>query len=61
MVLKYEGKTIVGKGLLKKSTVYRYLKRLGLSTKSLWSEPVMAHFQEDNSNDCAKTWFLSYF
>lgn len=52
-------KIIVSKGLLKKSTVNRYLKRLGLGSKSLWAEPVVTHFQAENSNDCWQLDFTS--
>jgi hypothetical protein len=47
-----EGKRIIiSKGLLKKSRVNRYFKSLGLGSKSLWAEPVVTHFQAENSND----------
>jgi len=46
-----EEKFIVPKGLLTKSTVNRYLKRQGFSPKGLWIEPVVVHFQADQSNE----------
>lgn len=53
-----EGKQIkVPKGLLTKSTVNRYLKRLGLTSKNFLCEPVVVHFQATYSNEC---WQLDF-
>ncbi len=53
-----EGERIlVPRGLLKASTVNRYLKRLSFSPKGLWLEPVVTHFQADYSNEC---WQLDF-
>jgi hypothetical protein len=38
-------------GLLKKSTVYRYLKTYGLTPKSMNIEPVVTHFKATKSNE----------
>lgn len=39
-------------GLLKKSTVSIYLNRLGLDKTSLQIQPVVVHFQAEQSNEC---------
>lgn len=52
-------KIIVPKNLLKKSTINRYLKRLGFSPKGLLLEPVVVHFQAEYSNDCWQLDFTS--
>jgi transposase InsO family protein len=52
-------KRMVPKGLLKKSTINRYLKRLGFSPKGLLLEPVVVHFQAEQSNDCWQLDFTS--
>ena len=56
--VEVDGKRIQApQGLLKTSTINRYLKRLGFSPKGLWLEPVVVHFQADYSNDC---WQLDF-
>ena len=40
------------KGLLKKSTVNRYLKKLGYDLSGLTKEPPAVRFQAEHSNDC---------
>jgi len=52
-------KIVLPKNLLKKSTVNRYLKRLGFSPKGLLLEPVVVHFQAEKSNDCWQLDFTS--
>lgn len=53
-----EGKRIMApKGLLTKSTVNRYLKRLGLTSKNFLCEPVVVRFQATYSNEC---WQLDF-
>ena len=53
-----EGKRIMPpKGLLTKSTVNRYLKRLGLTSKNFLCESVVVHFQATLSNEC---WQLDF-
>lgn len=52
-------KILLPKNLLKKSTVNRYLKRLGFSPKGLLLEPVVVHFQAEKSNDCWQLDFTS--
>jgi transposase len=44
-------KVIAPKNVLKKSTVNRYLKRLGFSPKGLLLEPIVVHFQAEHSNE----------
>ena len=39
------------KNVLKKSTVNRYLKRFGFSPKGLLLEPIVVHFQAEQSNE----------
>jgi len=48
---------IVPKGLLTKSTINRYLKRLRLTSKNFRCEPVVTHFQARYSNEC---WQLDF-
>lgn len=52
-----EKRILAPQGLLKTSTVNRYLQRLGFSPKGLWLEPVVVHFQAEYSNDC---WQLDF-
>lgn len=39
-------------GLLKKTTISRYLNRFGLGRVALSIQPTVVHFQAENSNDC---------
>jgi transposase InsO family protein len=48
---------IVSKGLLTKSTVNRYLKRLNFTSKNFRCEPVVVRFQATYSNEC---WQLDF-
>lgn len=58
--VEVDGRRILApKGQLSKSTVNRYLKRLGFSSKGLWLEPVVVHFQAEQSNDCWQLDFTS--
>lgn len=58
--IEIDGKKIIApKNLLKKSTINRYLKRLGFSPKGLLLEPVVVHFQAEQSNDCWQLDFTS--
>ena len=43
---------ILPKGVLKKSTINRYLSIWGLSDAALCVEPVITHFEAENSNEC---------
>lgn len=45
-------KIVLPKKLLTKSTVNRYLKRLGFTAKNFRCEPVVVHFQATYSNEC---------
>lgn len=47
-----EGLVQVPAGLLKRSTVERYLKRWGYDRRTIHIEPVAVRFQAVNSNDC---------
>ena len=50
--VEIEGTKIMApKNALKKSTVNRYLKRFGFSPKGLLLEPIVVHFQAEQSND----------
>eukprot|EP01037_Dinobryon_pediforme_P015992 gene15992-16162_t len=44
-------KIMAPQNILKKSTVNRYLKRLGFTPKGLLLEPIVVHFQAEQSND----------
>lgn len=49
--VEVDGKKVIApKNVLKKSTVNRYLKRLGFSPKGLLLEPIVVHFQAEQSN-----------
>lgn len=45
-------KVLLPKGLLKKSTVNRYLSKWGFSDKNMSVQPVVTHFEAEHSNEC---------
>lgn len=47
-----EGFVISPKGLLKKTTINRYLKNWGYDPTSMKVEPAVVRFEAENSNDC---------
>ncbi|WP_116964764.1 DDE-type integrase/transposase/recombinase [Fastidiosibacter lacustris] len=47
-----EGFVISSKGLLKKTTINRYLKNWGYDPTSMKVEPAVVRFEAENSNDC---------
>ncbi|AVP87906.1 hypothetical protein phytr_12810 [Candidatus Phycorickettsia trachydisci] len=53
-----EGRRVIPcKGLLKKATINRYLKRFGLNSKNFNCQPLAVRFQATKSNEC---WQLDF-